>query len=245
VHRNLVVYRRGWLFLVTGVLEPFFYLLSIGVGLSHLVGPITVGTARIGYTAYVAPGMLATATMNGTVFDSTYGVFHKLKIDRTYESILSTPLGVGDVALGEILWAVLRGSLYATTFLLVMAAFGLVVSPWAILALPAALLLGFAFAAIGMAGTSYLRSFQDFDIVVLVTLPLFLFSATFYPLSVYPGWLQVLVQCTPLYQGVALIRSLDLGQLSFVLLGHAAYLVAMTVVGLTVSSRRLERLILP
>lgn len=245
IERNMLVYRRGWIFIVSGFFEPFFYLLSLGVGLNKLVGPIHIGTRLVHYTAFVAPGLLATSAMNGAVFDSTFNVFFKLKIAKTYDTVLSTPLGVGDVAFGEITWALMRGSIYATAFIVVMAALGLILSPWAVLCLPAAMLTSFAFAAIGMAATSYMRSWQDFDMVALAILPLFLFSATFYPLTVYPGWLQLVVRLTPLYQSVTLMRSLDAGVFSWALLGHVAYLAALGLFGLRVSARRLSKLLLP
>ena len=245
VERNITVYRRGWIYLVSGFFEPFFYLLSIGVGLSHLVGPIPVDGQLVTYTAFVAPGLLASSAMNGAMFDSTFNIFFKLKIAKTYDAVLSTPLGVGDIALGELGWAMIRGALYSGAFLAVMAALGDVVTPWAVLCFPGAMLITFAFAATGMAGTTFMRSWQDFDMVSLAIIPLFLFSATFYPLSVYPGWLQVVVQCTPLYQGVALLRGFDLGDFSWSMAGHMAYLATMGVVGLSVTARRLARLLLP
>jgi lipooligosaccharide transport system permease protein len=245
VERNIVVYRRGWIYLVSGFFEPFFYLLSIGIGLNHLVGGIPVDGQVVAYTAFVAPGLLASSAMNGAMFDSTFNIFFKLKIAKTYDAVLSTPLGVGDIALGELSWALIRGALYSGAFLAVMAALGYVVTPWAVLCYPGAMLISFAFAAAGMAGTTYMRSWQDFDMVSLAIIPLFLFSATFYPLSVYPGWLQVVVQCTPLYQGVALLRGFDLGDFNWAMLGHVAYLAAMGFIGLSVTARRLARLLLP
>jgi len=245
VERNILVYRRGWIYLLSGFFEPFFYLLSIGIGLNHLVGPVPVGGQLVPYTSFVAPGLLASSAMNGAIFDSTFNIFFKLKIAKTYDAVLSTPLGVGDIALGELSWALMRGGLYSAAFLIVMAALGFVVSPWAILCYPGALLISFAFAGAGMAGTTFMRSWQDFDMVSLAIIPLFLFSATFYPLSVYPGWLQVVVACTPLYQGVALLRGFDLGVFSWAMLGHIGYLAVMGVVGMAVTSRRLARLLLP
>jgi lipooligosaccharide transport system permease protein len=245
VERNILVYRRGWIFLVSGFFEPFFYLLSIGVGLNHLVGRVPVGGRAVDYVAFVAPGLLASAAMNGAIFDSTFNIFFKLKIARTYDAVLSTPLGAGDVALGELTWALVRGGLYSATFLCVMAGLGYVGSPWAALCYPAALLVSFAFAAVGMAGTTFMRSWQDFDMVSLAIIPLFLFSATFYPLTVYPGWLQAVVSVTPLYQGVALVRGFDLGAFDWALAGHVAYLTAMGFVGLAVTARRLSTLLLP
>ena len=128
--------------------------------------------------------------------------------------------------------------------MVVMVLLGLIVSPWVILAVPAALLVGFAFGAVGMAATSFMKSWQDFDLIQLVVLPLFLFSATFYPLETYPEVLQWVVRVTPLYQGVDLIRSLTVGAISPVLLVHVAYLAIMGVIGLVVVSRRLDRLLL-
>ena len=245
VERNILVYRRGWIFLVSGFFEPFFYLLSIGIGLTALVGSLDLAGHTVPYTAYVAPGLLASAAMNGAVFDATFNIYFKLKIAKTYDTVLSTPLGVMDVALGELIWALLRGALYGAPFLLVMTGLGFTLTPWAGLCFPGAVLVSFGFAGTGMAASSYMRSWQDFDMVSLTVLPLFLFSATFYPLSVYPGWLQLVVRCSPLYQGVALLRGLDGGAFAWSLAGHCAYLLAMGVGGLLVTARRFAVLLLP
>lgn len=245
LQRNFVVYRRGWRFLVSGFFEPFFYLVSIGLGLSKLVGAIHVGGHEFPYTVFVAPGLLAASAMNGAIFDCTFKIFFQLKIMKVYESMLSTPLSPRDVAVGELLWALLRGTMYCGVFLCVMAGFGYVGTPWAILCLPGSISVSYAFAGVAMAGTSYMRSWQDFDFVFLAALPMFLFSATFYPLTVYPGWLQAVVRCTPLYQGVVLCRAADLGIWSWTLLGHIAYLVAMAVAGVVITRRRLGALLLP
>ncbi len=105
VERNIVVYRRGWIFFVSGFFEPFFYLLSIGVGLNELVGPLPLGGQLVPYTAFVAPGLLASSAMNGAMFDSTFNIYFKLKIAKTYDAVLSTPLGVSDIAVGELAWS--------------------------------------------------------------------------------------------------------------------------------------------
>ncbi len=244
VERNLFVYRRTPMVIVSGFFEPLFYLLSIGLGLGALVGPIHVGDQLVPYSAFVAPALMASSAMNGAIYDSTFNVFFKLNYAKTYDAILATPVGVGDVALGEIGWALIRGLIYATSFLVVMTAMGMVRSPLAILTLPAALLIGFAFGAVGMAATSFMRTWQDFDLVQLVILPLFLFSATFYPLEVYPDGLRFVIQLTPLYHGVALMRDLSLGILEPGMLVHVAYLAVMGLAGLMVTSRRLARLLL-
>jgi lipooligosaccharide transport system permease protein len=240
VERHALVYRHTWLVFVSGVVEPLFYLLSIGVGLGRLVGSVQ----GISYAAFVAPALLASASMNGALFDSTFNVFFRLKYEKLYDAALATPMRAGDVALGEITWALLRGALYAVAFMAVMAAMGLVHSWWALADLPAAVLTGFAFAAAGMACTTYMRTWQDFEFITLSTLPMFLFSTTFYPLSVYPEPLQLVVRCTPLYQSVAMLRDLTLGQIKPELIGHTAYLAIMGVIGLLVAGRRIGKLLL-
>lgn len=245
LERNVVVYRRGWRFIVSGFFEPVFYLISIGIGLSKLVGAIHVDGHAFAYTVFVAPGLLAASAMNGAIFDSTFKIFFQLKITKTYDSMLSTPLGPRDIAVGELLWALVRGALYGGVFIVLMAAFGYVGTDWVVLCLPAALCVSFAFAGAGMAFTTYMRTWQDFDFVFLAALPLFLFSATFYPLSVYPGWLQLVVRCSPLYQGVALLRGIDLGLFTWSLVGHVAYLLVTGALGMRVTSARLARLVLP
>ena len=183
-----------------------FYLFAIGVGVGQLVGDISVGGTVVTYRQFVAPASLAASAMNGAVYESTMNIFFKLKWEKTYDAILATPLGPGDIALGEIGWSCSVAPSTPRAFLVVMAVFGLATSWWAALALPAAVLIGFAFAAAGMAATTFMRSWQDFDPVALVTPPLFLFSATFYPLDVYPPVIQMLTQLSPLYHGVELIR---------------------------------------
>jgi lipooligosaccharide transport system permease protein len=244
IERNLYVYKNGWIVLLSGFGEPFFYLLSIGFGLGALVGTIPGPNGEpISYQLFVAPALLATAAMNGAIAESTYNFFFKLKYDRTFESILTTPLSPGDIVLGELLWALIRGGLYVVGFIAVMALFGLIVSPWVVLAIPGAILVGFAFASVGMACTSFMRTHQDFDLIALVQIPLFLFSATFFPIDAYPGLLQTVVQATPLYQGVALLRALTVGAVSPDLLLHVVYLLVMGCVGLVVVSRRLDKLL--
>lgn len=245
LERNFLVYRRIWIVIVSGFFEPIFYLFSIGVGIGALVGDVIgPGGTPVDYTAFVAPALLAASAMNGAIFESTINIFFKLKYGKIYEAILSTPMKTSDIAIGEIVWSLGRGLIYSAAFLLVMAVMGLIESPWGILALPASLLIGFAFAACGMAATTFMNSWQDFDMVNLVVLPLFLFSATFYPLDVYPDFFQVLTQLSPLYHGVQMIRALTLGYFDVNLFGHVGYLLAMGAIGATIASRRLEKLLL-
>ena len=245
VERNFLVYRRGWVVFVSGMLEPIFYLLSIGIGVGGLVGHFTLGDgARVGYVEFVAPAMLAASAMNGALFDATYNIFFKMKYAKLYDAMLATPLRPGDVARGEVTWALLRGACYSLVFIVVMLVMGLVSSWWMLLALPATLLIGYAFAGAGMALTTWMRSWQDFDFVQLAIMPMFLFSATFYPISTYPSTIQWVVRCTPLYQGVSLLRAMALGTLGWSALVSVAYLTAMGTTGLLVAGRRVGTLLL-
>jgi len=240
VERNLWVYRRGWLVIFSGFFEPLFYLFGIGFGLGALIGEVE----GISYAAFVAPALLATAAMNGAIYDSTFNMFFKLKYAKTYDAILTTPLSVGDIAVGEVIWALIRGTLYAIGFIVVIFALGLALSPWAILAVPAAMLIGFAAAAIGTSCTTFIRKWQDFDLIFVVTLPLFLFSATFFPITAYPEPIRLLVEVTPLYRGVHLIRGLTTGEIEPMLLVDVAYLLILGFIGLAIVSRRLGHLLL-
>ncbi len=244
VLRNFLTYRREWKLFLTGFLEPVLYLFSIGIGVGQLVTGFEFNGEPIDYAAFVAPGMLATSAFNGALMDSTFSVFFKLKYDKLYDQMLATPLTTADIARGEIAWGQLRGASYSAAFLLVMWAMGLLDSWWALLALPATLLIGFAFSAVCMALTTFMTSWQDFDKITLAQLPMFLFSATFFPLSTFPGWLQWVVEATPLYRGVVLCRELTTGSLTWASAVSVVYLLAMGAIGLAVVRRRLDTLLL-
>lgn len=244
VHRNYLTYRRMWWVFLTGFLEPVFFLFSIGVGVGQLVPGFEVDGQVIGYATFVAPGMLAAAAMNGTLLDATMNFYFKLKFARTFEQMLATPLTTRDIAVGELAWSLARGGTYSLAFLLLMVALGMVTSWWAVLVPLAALLIGWAFGAVGMALTTYMRSFQDFEWITLVTLPMFLFSATFFPVTAFPVWLQPVVEVTPLYRGVVLVRELTTGTLSLDAALSVVYLAAFGALGMTVVRRRLDRLLL-
>lgn len=244
VYRNFAAYRRAWIAFLTGFFEPVLYLFSIGVGVGALVTGFDVGGHEIPYTEFVAPAMLATAAMNGAVLDSTFNVFFKLKFLKIYDGVLATPMGTRDVGRGEVGWAVLRGGVYSVAFLVVMLLMGLVGSWWAVFVLPAALLTGFAFSAVGMGLTTFMRSWQDFEYIQLALIPMFLFSATFFPVTTYHGVVRWVVEATPLYRSVVLIRELCTGLITVSSAVSVGYLLVMGLVGMAVVRRRLDRLLL-
>ena len=236
---------NNWLIIVSGFFEPVFYLLSLGIGFGAIVGTVQTSTgAEVPYAAFIAPALLAVSAMNGAVYDSTWNVFFKLHYAKLYQGMLTTTLGPLDVALGEIMLALLRGALYASGFMIIMQVLGLNLSWTAILALPAVLIIAFGFASLGMAITSYLKTFQQMDWVNFVMLPMFLFTATFYPISVYPQAIQWIIQALPLWHGVELIRGFTTGSLDAMVWVHLGYFGLMIGIGILVTTRRLRALFL-
>jgi lipooligosaccharide transport system permease protein len=244
--RNLTAARHSsyWWVLLSGFFEPLLYLLSIGIGVGALVKGFTLPDGRmIAYAAFVAPAMLAASAMNGAMTESTFNFFFKMKFVHLYDAILATPVRPFEIALGELLWALVRGAIYSIAFLAIMVWMGLTTVGWAVAAFPATLLVGFAFGGLGMAVSTCMRGWQDFDYITIVQFAMFLFSSTFAPAGAYPFAMRVLVELTPLYHGVELLRALTTGLMGWSLLGHVAYLVAMAVVGLWVAGRRMGRLL--
>jgi lipooligosaccharide transport system permease protein len=242
--RNLMVYRRAWMIIFSGVFEPLFYLFSMGIGLGHFVGKVPgPGGELVSYASFVAPALLASAAMNGAVYDSS-NVFWKIKYQKTYDAVLSTPVGPADVVVGETAWALFRGFLYAVSFLVVAAVLGLIESPWAVLALPGAVLIGFAFAGMGVAAITYFRTWQDFELLALVQLPMFLFSATFFPISTYPDAIQWVVRFSPLYHATELLRAFNFGTVGWAQAVNIAYLTVLGLAGVYIAQKRIGRLLL-
>jgi lipooligosaccharide transport system permease protein len=245
VQRGLLAARSSsWVVVLSGFFEPVLYLASMGIGLGSLIGDVQTPAGPIPYAAYIAPALLAVSAMNGAIYDSTWNVFFKLNHAKLYEGMLATSLGPLDVALGEILYALLRGLVYATGFMIIMQIFGLNLAWTAILALPAVVLIAFGFASLGMAVTSYMKVFQQMDLINFVLLPMFLFSATFYPITIYPEWLQAIVMALPLWQGVELVRGLTTGVLTPEMWWHVLYYLVMIGIGLVFTTKRLRALFL-
>jgi lipooligosaccharide transport system permease protein len=245
LERNAMALRHNWIVIFSGFVEPVLYLLGIGFGIGSLVRTVNIGDGHaVSYAVFVAPALMASSAMNGAIYESTFNLFYKLRYTKSFESVISTPVGVEDATLGEVIWAIGRGSLYSIGFVAVMLVLGLVASPWAILAIPASVLVGFAFAALGSVITTFVRQWQDLDLVQLALQPMFLFSATFFPITVYPPALRIIVEWTPLYRGIDLVRGLTTGDIEPRLLGDVAYLVAMGLIGVTIAALRLRRRLL-
>lgn len=240
-----VLFKQNWVLLLSGFLEPVLYLAAMGYGVGAMVGQVEgPGGQPMSYAAYIAPALLATSAMNGAVFDSTWNVFFKLKFTKLYEAMVSTSLGPLDIAIGEITIALLRGLFYASGFMAVLYVSGIVSGATPLLMIPAAVLVAFGFASFGMAITSFLKTFQQMDLIGFILLPMFLLSATLYPIDVYPPVLQWAVMALPLWHGVELMRHLSLGLFTAPMFGHAAYFAVMVAIGLVATTWRLRNLFL-
>jgi lipooligosaccharide transport system permease protein len=245
VERNVATLRTAyWVVMLTGFLEPVLYLFSIGVGVGALVGDLTLPDGRVvGYAAFVAPAMLASSAMAGALSETTFNFFGKMKFMKLYDGILATPVRPIEIALGELAWAMLRGNIYAAAFLVVMVVMGLTSAGLAVVAFGAAMLVGFAFGGAGMALSTFMRSWQDFDLMASAQYALFLFSGTFVPAQAYPSVLRWLVEATPLYRSVDLVRGVTTGSWSWIQLVDVAYLLALFALGLAVAGRRMGKLL--
>jgi lipooligosaccharide transport system permease protein len=245
VERNAATLRSAyWVVMASGFLEPVLYLFSIGIGVGGLIGDLTLPGGRVvDYATFVAPAMLAASAMTGALSETTFNFFGKMKFMRLYEGILATPVRPIEIALGELAWAMIRGNIYAAAFLVVMVAMGLVSVGAAVVAFFAAMLVGFAFGGLGMAMSTFMRSWQDFDLLASAQFALFLFSGTFVPAETYPAVLRWVVEFTPLYRSVHLIRGIALGSWSWVQILDVLYLLAVFAAGLAVAGRRMCRLL--
>jgi lipooligosaccharide transport system permease protein len=245
VERNAATLRSAyWLVMASGFLEPVLYLFSIGVGVGSLVGDLTLPDGRvIEYAAFVAPAMLASSAMTGALSETTFNFFSKMKFMKLYDGILATPVRPIEIALGELAWAMIRGNVYAAAFLAIMVAMGLTTAGPALGAFAATVLVGFAFGGLGMALSTFMRSWQDFDLMGSAQFALFLFSGTFVPAEAYPSLLRWVVEVTPLYRSVDLVRAITTGAVGWTQLLDVLYLLVLLVVGLFVAGRRMERLL--
>jgi lipooligosaccharide transport system permease protein len=242
VERNYMTYRHAWTIVLSSVIEPLLYLLSIGIGVGALVG--TVPGVDVKYTVFVGPGLLATAAMNSAMNLTSFGVFSRIKEERTYDAVLPTPVSVTDIAFGEVAWALLNGLVSSSIFLAMLAVLGYVITPWALLAIPGSVLIGFAFASVGLAVTTYLRDFSDFQLIQLVMLPMFLFATTFYPVTTYPEPVRPLIEALPLYQSIELVREPALGHLGRGMVIAAVYLLVLGIAALWLATRRMAKALL-
>jgi lipooligosaccharide transport system permease protein len=173
-----------WWVLLSGFFEPLLYLLSIGIGVGALVGDFRLADGRIvSYAAFVAPAMLAASAMNGALAESTFNFYGKMKDMRLYDAVIATPVSPVEIAVGELMWAMLRGAVYSAAFLAIMAWMDLTTPLWALAAFPATLVVGLAFGAQGKMLSTFVRSWQDLDNKMVGQLAQLQFYGTIAPVN--------------------------------------------------------------
>lgn len=226
LNRHLTVLKRTWKTnLMFNFIEPFLYLIAMGVGLGNLVQDVD----GIPYLQFIGLGMIASSGMWAATFEATYGSFVRLHFQRTVHAMLATPLTVKDVVWGDLLFAACKSLIYGTVILLVMALLGLASSWWALLILPVLMVHGFLFAAVALTYTAWAKHIDHFNYyITLFSTPLFLFSGIFFPLNTLPQWSQWLAWLNPLFHSVEIVRNLGLGNISGMLLIHGAVLIILS-----------------
>ena len=244
LQRNLLVYRRTWRGSLFGsFLTPLLYLTAMGIGLSQLMA--RGGTDMLGgvpYLDFLGPGILASSCMQTASFESTYPIMGKISWRKNYEAILATPIEVHHLLIGELSWIAFRLTTMASVFMIVLTLFGIPRSPLALLAIPAAVLTGVAFAAPIIAFSATRHNDSGFAALFrFIINPLFLFSGTFFPVSQLPDAVEWVAAATPLYHGVALVRGAVLDNMPSTWPLHVAYLVVWVAITGYIAYRLLRR----
>jgi lipooligosaccharide transport system permease protein len=241
--RNLVVFSKVWKQgLLPQFFDPLFYLLAMGFGL----GTYLTHAGGVPYKEFIAPGLVASSVMWAASFETTWNIYFKMEEKRLYDAILATPVEVPDLVTGEVVWAATRAIVYGSTFVVIVTAFGLVGSPWAIAVLP---LLGLGGACFGMMGITFSALAPRVDLYsyyfTLFVTPMFLFSGIFYPFDKLPDWVGTVAWFTPLYHLVNITRSLILNPDLGTVLGNALWLFVLTALLFVVPVRAMRRRLLP
>jgi len=234
LEHDLLVFRRGWSsYVLSGLTQPFLYLVAMGIGLGLYVNRNGSLPGGVPYLDYIAPALLVTQAMMAAAFESAWPIMGKIAWDKTYHAALNTPVGALDLLAGDLMWIALQATLLSALFLAVIVVLGAAASPLVVFAVPLAVLTAIAFAAPIMAFTATQTGDGAFNALFRFGItPLFLFSGTFFPIEKLPVLMQPLAWITPLYHGVAAARSLALGQVDPVgLTVHVAALLAVTAAG--------------
>jgi lipooligosaccharide transport system permease protein len=242
--RNAKVFSKLWKgALLPTFLDPFFYLLALGFGLGTYIAH---GINGIPYKEFVAPGLIASAAMWSSAFETTYNVYFRMNELRLYDNVLSTPVEPQDLVAGDIAWSSSRATVYGIVVLIVVAAVGLVSSPWAILIPPFVLLGGMCFSVIGYTFTSLTPKIDLYSyFFTLGITPMFLFSGIFFPFNQLPGWVEVVAWLTPLYHLVEITRGLATGPDAVSILIHTAWLAVVTAILFPIPVRALRARLVP
>ena len=241
--RNLMVYRKSWkISFIPPFLEPLFYLIAFGVGMSGLVGNVRYQGNEISYVSFIAPALIGVSIMYNAFFETTYASFVRMYYQKTFDAMLATPLSLEEVITGEIVWGATKSLIAAAIMMVVISLFGLIRFPEGLLILPLAVLGGIAFGSIGMFFTGIVANIEMFNLpVFLFVTPMFLFSGTFFPLENLPRWAQFVALVFPLTHLANLARSFSFGQIHLSLLWEIGYLLLFSLIFFPLAILKMHR----
>jgi len=241
--RNLTVYRQSWkISFIPPLLEPLFYLLAFGLGLSGLVGNIRYQGQEISYVRFIAPALIAITVMNNAFFENTYASFVRMYYHKTFDAMMATPLTVEEIITGEIIWGATKAVIATAIMMAVISGFGLIRYPEGLLLLPLAFLGGLAFGASGMVCTAVTPNIELFNLpVFLFITPMFLFGGTFFPIENLPLWAQKTALLLPLTHLVNVARAFANGRIDATVLPGIAYLAAFSAAAFPLAIRKMRR----
>ncbi len=241
--RNLMVYRKSWkISFIPPFLEPLFYLIAFGVGLSGLIGNVRYLGEEISYARFIAPALIGVSIMNNSFFETTYASFVRMYYQKTFDAMLATPLSLEEVITGEIVWGATKSLVATAIMMVVISSFGFIRYPEGLLLLPLAVLGGIALGSIGMLFTGIVINIEMFNLpVFLFVTPMFLFSGTFFPMENLPIWAQRVALLLPLTHLADLARAFATGHLRPVLLWQAGYLLLFSLVLFPLALRKMRR----
>jgi lipooligosaccharide transport system permease protein len=236
--RNALVFSKLWKgALLPQFLDPLFYLVALGFGLGTYVASINGED----YRDFLAPGLIASAAMWAAAFECTYNVYLRMNETRLYDAVLSTPVEVQDLVAGDLTWSAIRSTIYGTVFLLVVTAFGLIESPWAVVLPPLVALGGLCMSVVAYTFTALIPRIDLYSyFFTLGITPMFLFSGIFFPFDELPRFAEVIAWFTPLYHSVEISRAMATGPGPMVLV-HAAWLVVVSAALFVVPVRAVRR----
>ena len=244
--RWIAVWRRNWLVwkrlaipsMLGNLADPLLMLFGLGYGLGAMVGEVQGSS----YFAFLAAGFVASSTMYAATFESLFSAFSRMHVQRTWEGIVNAPMTLDDVLAGECAWAATKALAAGFCMLLIVAAFGYAAPGYALAALPVIVLIGLAFAALGLAVNALANGYDFFSYyMTLVLTPMMMLSGVFFPIEQMPYAVQVGAKTLPLYHGVAVVRPLLAGEIAPAIALHLGVLVAYAVLGFylaTVLTRR-------
>jgi len=241
--RNLTVYRKSWkISFIPPFLEPLFYLLAFGIGLSGLVGKVRFEGSEISYVAFIAPALIAISIMYNSFFETTYNSYVRMYYQKTFDAMMATPLSLEEIITGEIVWGATKSLIASVIMLGVISLFGLLSYPECLLILPLAFLGGMAFGSIGMVFTGMVSNIEMFNLpVFLLITPMFLFSGTFFPLENLPTSAQDLALALPLTHLANLARSFSSGRIHLSLLWEVGYLLLFSLIFFLLALRKMRK----